>query len=136
MRSSFLVNFNLLLSSFSTFTCHYFNTLFIRVSTYVLLTLVWAECFLESRLHTQNSTSFRKQFLIFFMVFNTALYVTQITLYACIFLAPFAQNKVVRNIIYVGITGINFTAVVLVLIFFVYLNVRFSVSSIAFCDLA
>ena len=100
---------------------------FSSVSTYVLLTLVWAECFLESRLHTQNSYKFRKFFLIFFMIFNTLLYVTQVSLYGSIFLTT-QKNKVVRNIIYVGITGINFTTVILVLIFFVYLNIRFSVS--------
>jgi magnesium-transporting ATPase (P-type) len=95
------------------------------VSTYVLLTLVWAECFLESRLHTESATTFRRTWLIFFMVFNSCLYMAQITLYGSIFLAP--VNTVVRTIIYVGITGINFTAVLLVLIFYIYLNVRFSV---------
>ena len=61
------------------------------------------------------------------MIFNTLLYVTQVSLYGSIFLTT-QKNKVVRNIIYVGITGINFTTVILVLIFFVYLNIRFSVS--------
>ena len=61
------------------------------------------------------------------MIFNTLLYVTQVSLYGSIFLTT-QKNKVVRNIIYVGITGINFTTVILVLVFFVYLNIRFSVS--------
>jgi Protein of unknown function (DUF1084) len=100
------------------------------VSTYVLLTLVWAECFVETRLHTESATSLKKTWLIYFMVINTALYVVQLTLYGCIFLAP--PTAVVRSVIYVGITGINFTAVLLVLIFYIYLNIRFSVSACAF----
>jgi hypothetical protein len=97
------------------------------VSTYILLTLVWAECFVEARLHTESATSLKKTWLIYFMVINTTLYVAQLTLYSSIFLAP--PTRVVRTFIYVGITGINFTAVLLVLIFYVYLNLRFSVST-------
>ena len=95
------------------------------VSTYVLLTLVWAECFLKSRLHTESATQLRKSWLLYFMIFNTALYTVQLTLYTGIFLAP--PSRTVRTLIYVGITGMNFTAVVLVLIFYLYLNFRFSV---------
>ena len=96
------------------------------VSTYVLLTLVWAECFLDSRLHTEPARQWKKTWIIYFMVFNTALYAVQLALYGGIFLAP--PSRTVRTLIYIGITGINFTAVVLVLIFYVYLNFRFSVS--------
>lgn len=98
------------------------------VSTYVLLTLVWAECFLDSRLHTEPARQWKKTWIIYFMVFNTALYAVQLALYGGIFLAP--PSRTVRTLIYIGITGINFTAVVLVLTFYVYLNFRFSVSSL------
>lgn len=98
------------------------------VSTYVLLTLVWAECFLDSRLHTEPARQWKKTWIIYFMVFNTALYAVQLALYGGIFLAP--PSRTVRTLIYIGITGINFTAVVLVLTFYVYLNFRFSVSVI------
>ena len=96
------------------------------VSTFLILALVFSECFVEARLHTESATSLKKSWLISFMVLNTALYVVQLILYGLIFLAP--PSKVFRTIIYVGITGINFTAVLLVLIFYVYLNIRFSVS--------
>jgi Protein of unknown function (DUF1084) len=96
----------------------------ITVSTYVLLTLVWAECFLEARFHTENNIHWRRRLLILFMIFNTLLYATQLILYACIFFS--GSNMVVRSILYAAITGINFTAVVMVLSFYVYLNVRFS----------
>lgn len=46
----------------------------IVVSTYVLLTLVWAECFLEARFHTENAVYWKRRLLIGFMVFNTLLY--------------------------------------------------------------
>ena len=96
------------------------------VSTYILLALVWAECFVEARLHTESATQLKKTWLIYFMVFNSALYIAQLTLYGSIFFSP--PTRVVRTIIYIGITGINFTAVLLVLFFYVYLNIRFSVS--------
>lgn len=94
------------------------------VSTYVLLTLVWAECFVKARLHTESAATLKKTWLIYFMVFNSLLYTLQLTLYGSLFLAP--PTKVVRSVIYIGITGINFTAVLLVLIFYLYLNIRFS----------
>jgi hypothetical protein len=96
----------------------------IVVSTYVLLTLVWAECFLESRFHTENAIYWKRRLLIFFMIFNTLLYATQLASYACIFFS--GPNTAVRTILYAAITGINFTAVVLVLSFYIYLNIRFS----------
>jgi len=46
----------------------------IVVSTYVLLTLVWAECFLEARFHTENAMYWKRRLLIGFMVFNALLY--------------------------------------------------------------
>lgn len=97
------------------------------VSTYVLLTLVWAECFVKARLHTESAATLKRTWLIYFMIFNSLLYALQLTLYGSLFLAP--PTKMVRSVIYVGITGINFTAVLLVLIFYIYLNIRFSVSS-------
>ena len=46
----------------------------IVVSTYILLTLVWAECFLEARFHTENAVYWKRRLLIAIMVFNTLLY--------------------------------------------------------------
>lgn len=53
----------------------------IVVSTYILLTLVWAECFLESRFHTEDAMFWKRRLLIFFMIFNCLLYATQLVLY-------------------------------------------------------
>jgi len=99
----------------------------IVVSTYVLLTLVWAECFLESRFHTESVVKWKKRWLLLYMIFNSTLYTTQLILYTCIFFAH--KNNVVRTIIYAAITGINFTSVFLVLLLYLFLNIRFSVST-------
>jgi hypothetical protein len=98
----------------------------IVVSTYVLLTLVWSECFLESRFHTESVVKWKKRWLLLYMIFNSMLYGTQLILYTCIFFAR--KSNVVRTIIYAAITGINFASVFLVLLLYLYLNVRFSVS--------
>jgi len=42
----------------------------IVISTYVLLTLVWAECALLSRFHTESSVQWRKRWLLWYMIFN------------------------------------------------------------------
>ena len=97
----------------------------IVVSTYVLLTLVWAECFMESRFHTESAVHWKRLCLRAYNIFTSILYGTQLTLYGCIFLA---SGTVIRTVLYAAITGINFTAVSLVLILYINLNTRFSVS--------
>lgn len=97
----------------------------IVVSTYVLLTIVWAECFMESRFHTESSRVHRRRVLAAYMLFNSALYGTITILYILIF-ATFSSNVVLRTILYVTVTGVNFTAVFLVFLLYIYLNVTFS----------
>jgi len=96
----------------------------IVVSTYTLLTLVWAECFLESRFHTESVVKWKRRWLLLYIVFNSTLYTTQLILYTCIFFAH--KNNVVRTVVYAAITGINFVSVFLVMLMYLYLNVRFS----------
>lgn len=93
------------------------------VSTYVLLTLVWAECFLESRFHTESISQWKNVWLKLYMWFNSALYGCQLVLYCSIFLAT---DSIVRTVLYAGITGINFVAVSMVTALYLYLNIRFS----------
>ena len=99
----------------------------IVISTYVLLTLVWAECSLSSRLHTESSVRWRKKWLVWYTIFNSALYATQIILYLLIFVGGDSVT-VVRNIVNVAMSGLNLSAVFLVLILYLYLSVSFSVS--------
>jgi hypothetical protein len=98
----------------------------IVISTYVLLTLVWAECSLLSRLHTESSVRWRKKWLVWYTIFNSGLYATQIILYLLIF-AGGDSVAVVRNIVNVAMAGLNLTAVFLVLMLYLYLGVSFSV---------
>ena len=100
----------------------------IVVSTYVLLTLVWAECSLLSRFHTESSVRWRRRWLVWYMIFNSALYATQIILYILIFVGG-RESKgvvVVRNVVIVAMAGINLSAVFLVLVFYLYLSVAWS----------
>ena len=100
----------------------------IVVSTYVLLTLVWAECSLLSRFHTESSVRWRRRWLVWYMIFNSALYATQIILYIFIFVGG-RESKgvvVVRNVVIVAMAGINLSAVLLVLVFYLYLSVAWS----------
>jgi hypothetical protein len=102
----------------------------IVVSTYILLTLVWAECFLQSRFHTESAGEWQKRWLIGYAVFNTCLYLTQLILYLSLFCADFTNNslQIFRSILYIAMTGINFIAVLLVSILYIYLSVQFAVS--------
>ena len=95
------------------------------VSTYMLLTLVWAECCLEARLHNENALAWKRRWLTLYIGFNAILYTAQLILYASIFMAG---DRLLRTILYPAITGINFFSVVMVLVLYLYLNVQFSVS--------
>mmetsp|Transcript_9701 Transcript_9701/g.14701 ORF Transcript_9701/g.14701 Transcript_9701/m.14701 type:complete len:354 (+) Transcript_9701:82-1143(+) len=100
----------------------------IVISTYVLLTLVWAECSLLSRFHTESTAQWRKRGLILFLIFNTSLYATQIILYILIFLGGVESEQVVivRNVVNVAMAVINLSAVCLVALLYIYLNISFS----------
>ena len=100
----------------------------IVISTYVLLTLVWAECSLLSRFHTENTAQWRKRGLLLFLVFNTSLYATQIILYILIFMGGVESEQVVivRTVVCVAMAVINLSAVCLVALLYIYLNVSFS----------
>ncbi|KAL7494197.1 hypothetical protein ACHAWT_006276 [Skeletonema menzelii] len=100
----------------------------IVISTYVLLTLVWAECSLLSRFHTESTAQWRKRGLLLFLVFNTSLYATQIILYILIFMGGVESEQVVivRTVVSVAMAVINLSAVCLVALLYIYLNVSFS----------
>jgi len=100
----------------------------IVISTYVLLTLVWAECSLLSRFHTESTVKWRKRGLFWYMIFNTSLYATQIILYILIFMGGVESEQVVivRNVVNVAMASINLSAVCLVSLLYIYLNISFS----------
>jgi len=96
----------------------------IVVSTYVLLTLVWAECFLQSRLHTESATKWKTRWLMCYTIFNFCLYLIQTILYIFVFWPP--SSNIVKSILYAAMTGINFSAVILVCVIYYYLNFQFA----------
>mmetsp|Transcript_16683 Transcript_16683/g.31430 ORF Transcript_16683/g.31430 Transcript_16683/m.31430 type:complete len:372 (+) Transcript_16683:2530-3645(+) len=100
----------------------------IIISSYLLLTLVWAECSLLSRFHTQSSQQWRKRWLVLYMVFNSALYATQVILYILIFVGGGMSKSVeiYRDVVNVAMAGINLSAVFLVFLLYLYLSVSFS----------
>ncbi|DBA04423.1 TPA: hypothetical protein N0F65_010019 [Lagenidium giganteum] len=59
---------------------------YLFVSSYILLVLVWAEAFQSSRRHWFSAAEFRRRWMIFYLVFNGALYMMQVVLYSCLFL--------------------------------------------------
>lgn len=58
---------------------------FMLASTYVLLVVVWAECFLGSRRHWLSSRSFKKTWHQAYFCFNVVLYGFQCFIYVTIF---------------------------------------------------
>lgn len=96
----------------------------IVVSTYVLLTLVWAECFLQSRLHTESVIKWKTRWLMCYTIFNFCLYSIQSILYLLVFWPIF--YNVAKSILYAAMTGINFAAVILVCVLYYYLNLQFA----------
>ena len=116
-------------------TCEFYSSLLLSIKSSVcthfhsdvLLTLVWAECSLLSRLHTESAVRWRKKWLVWYTIFNSALYATQIILYLLIFTGG-DSVAVVRNIVNVAMSGLNLSSVGLVMLLYLYLSVQFSVS--------
>ncbi|KAI9908460.1 hypothetical protein PsorP6_004026 [Peronosclerospora sorghi] len=59
---------------------------FLFVSSYLLLVLVWAEAFQSSRRHWFSAELFRRKWMIFYLIFNGGMYLTQLVLYGSLFL--------------------------------------------------
>lgn len=58
---------------------------FCFVSAYVLLLVVWAEAILQSRRHWLSSYSFRRIWILIYVIFNILLYSVQVSLYSLLF---------------------------------------------------
>eukprot|EP00978_Attheya_sp_CCMP212_P038877 scaffold197021_cov68-Attheya_sp.AAC.6 len=99
----------------------------IVVSTYVLLTLVWAECFVQSRFHNEDVSKWRIRCLGAYTVFNSFLFATQMILYILVFVS--SSTNTFRTILYAAMTGINFVSVSLVTALYIFLKRHFSVRS-------
>lgn len=99
----------------------------IAVSTYVLLTLVWAECLVQSRIHTVDNHKLKQKFLLGFTIFNSCLYSAQLILYTVLIFDPqSSEDETVKNFLYAAMTCINTIALILVGFIYIALNFYFS----------
>ena len=99
----------------------------IAVSTYVLLTLVWAECLVQSRIHTVDNHKLKRKFLLGFTIFNSCLYSAQLILYTVLIFNPqSSEDETVKNFLYAAMTCINTIALILVGFIYIALNLYFS----------
>lgn len=80
---------------------------FVISSAYLLLVLKWAEYFLRSRRHWMDSVAYRRRFVLMYVVFNAALYLAQMSLYALLFVAAVDQD-ILAKAIYYTLAIINF----------------------------
>ncbi|KAF0700730.1 Aste57867_8784 [Aphanomyces stellatus] len=59
---------------------------YLFVSSYLLVVLLWAETYQSSRRHWFSADQFHRRWMIFYLIFNGLLYMTQVILYALLFL--------------------------------------------------
>ncbi|CAM9683959.1 unnamed protein product [Ectocarpus sp. 12 AP-2014] len=99
---------------------------FMIVSAYSLLAVVWAEAFLQqSRRHWLSARVYKRQLLLGYMIFNSALYAGQLILYTLLFLPSFNQSGVL-SVLYLFITSVNLLLPLLLAVLFSYLTCTFS----------
>eukprot|EP00551_Chaetoceros_affinis_P004953 CAMPEP_0203669994 /NCGR_PEP_ID=MMETSP0090-20130426/6206_1 /ASSEMBLY_ACC=CAM_ASM_001088 /TAXON_ID=426623 /ORGANISM="Chaetoceros affinis, Strain CCMP159" /LENGTH=347 /DNA_ID=CAMNT_0050534763 /DNA_START=101 /DNA_END=1144 /DNA_ORIENTATION=+ len=99
----------------------------IVVSTFVLLTLVWAECFLQSRFHTESMIQWKKKWLMGYTVFNSCLFSGQLIIYIFLLWPGTDESvKVVKGVIYAGMIATNLGACGIAAFSYFYLNIRFA----------
>ncbi|CAN0507612.1 unnamed protein product, partial [Ectocarpus sp. 8 AP-2014] len=100
------------------------------VSAYSLLAVVWAEAFLQSRRHWLSARVYKRQLLLGYMIFNSALYAGQLILYTLLFLPSFNQVREflsgVLSVLYLFITSVNLLLPLLLAVLFSYLACTFS----------
>ncbi|KDO24642.1 hypothetical protein SPRG_10175 [Saprolegnia parasitica CBS 223.65] len=59
---------------------------YLFVSAYLLVVLLWAETFQSSRRHWFSADQFHRKWMVFYLIFNGGLYLTQVVLYGLLFL--------------------------------------------------
>ncbi|OQR81797.1 hypothetical protein THRCLA_11405 [Thraustotheca clavata] len=59
---------------------------YLFVSSYLLVVLLWAETFQSSRRHWFSAEQFHRKWMVFYLIFNGGLYLTQVVLYGLLFL--------------------------------------------------
>lgn len=98
---------------------------FCIVSAYVLLLVVWAESILQSRRHWLSSHTFKRLWMLSYVIFNTLLYVVQISLYSLLF-APNVNQYLLAQLIYYTLCTLSFGLPLVWIVFYFYLSMLFA----------
>lgn len=96
---------------------------FCCISAYMLLIIVWAEAYLKSRRHWLSNFTFRKLWMMIYLVFNTTLYTVQVTLYSLLFF-PFVNNSIELTMIYLTLACFNIGLPVCWSVAYLYLAIQ------------
>lgn len=99
---------------------------FCFISAYLLLMVVWAEAYLESRRHWLSSVTFRRFWILGYLFLNITIYFSQIALYTLLFL-PSVDKNLLSALIFLTLTGYNLVMPLLWLLIFIYLSCRVSI---------
>jgi len=96
---------------------------FMLASTYVLLLVVWAECFLGSRRHWLSARTFKRTWHHAYLGFNVVLYGAQLLIYCVVFLSDTVDGVA---LLYVVPAILTFAVPVVHLTLYVFLSLRFA----------
>eukprot|EP00602_Paraphysomonas_sp_CaronLab_P000433 CAMPEP_0185018308 /NCGR_PEP_ID=MMETSP1103-20130426/1072_1 /TAXON_ID=36769 /ORGANISM="Paraphysomonas bandaiensis, Strain Caron Lab Isolate" /LENGTH=324 /DNA_ID=CAMNT_0027548073 /DNA_START=252 /DNA_END=1223 /DNA_ORIENTATION=+ len=95
------------------------------ISAYMLMAVVWAEAFMQSRRHWMSAVKFRRVWLLGYLIFNTMLYSVQVALYSLLFL-PAVDKTIMTDLIYLTLTAINLVLPLMWLAMYFYLCIQFA----------
>ena len=98
---------------------------FMLASTYVLLVVVWAECFLGSRRHWLSAITFKQTWHLAYFVFNMVLYSAQLVIYVAVFVSP-NLNKGLVALLYLVPAVLTFAIPGIHLVLYIFLSLRFA----------
>ncbi|KAJ8602636.1 hypothetical protein CTAYLR_004099 [Chrysophaeum taylorii] len=94
---------------------------FVLVSTYVLLLVVWAECFVGSRRHWLSARNYKETWHRCYLGLNVVLYGTQLSLYC----ALVSSDRTI-TLLYLVPAIATFAVPVVHFVFYVFLALRFA----------
>ena len=97
----------------------------ITVCTYLLLVLIFAEVYQESRLHLFDSLDFRRKWLYGYIVLVMVFFGSQIILFVLLFSVDDSGGGLQLSV-YLFVTACNIIVVIMFVAFSIYLSVTFS----------
>eukprot|EP01041_Mallomonas_annulata_P004337 gene4337-8630_t len=95
------------------------------ISAYMLLSVLWAEAFIQSRRHWMSSVYFRRSWMVAYLIFNIFLYAIQMSLYSLLFL-PSVNQRILTTLIYLALSTINLALPVMWIIVYFLISIAFA----------